>query len=91
MFHKPDNNGGKPKPKPKPKPPCFEKGVDYSENDLISFNNIDTPEGCQEKCQENVKCKFWTYFTGDDGICWLKSSKRDKAGRKNRISGPKYC
>ena len=49
---------------------------------------------CQLECQQNEKCKFWTYDTTSRGPglnCWLKTNGDYKKQNTARISGPKYC
>ena len=69
-------------------------GGDISENGIIgAFSAAE----CQEKCQGNDLCKFWTWGTTShpniniSNICYLKSEKNIVTENNFTISGPKNC
>ena len=72
---------------------CFEKNIDFYGND-IKFVSGANPLTCQQECQQNDKCEFWTYDTSTGGIglnCWLKTKGDYRIQNSDRASGPKYC
>ena len=73
---------------------CFEKGVNYAQNnDFIHHMSTDVTD-CQKKCQENSKCYFFVYDTNDLATnCFLHGIKAHHGnGICNEcIRGPKYC
>ena len=58
---------------------------------------------CQQKCQENQKCEYFTWNSGlgpgrwnrnNGNTCWLKKDKgavRRSNKESGKISGPKEC
>ena len=59
-----------------------------------SFKNINSPEECQRKCQENVECRYFVlHLKGRWKGCWMKTegAKSTIKTRKQTIFGPKYC
>ena len=77
---------------------CFEVNTDYNtaRMDLESFNNVASPQDCQDLCVKNPDCLFWTYLTTGHpfgpSTCWLKDHILSK--QKNDIrkfSGPRIC
>ena len=83
---------------------CFEEGVAYSGIDLNADPNdlyyakgrgtrISVKE-CQELCQQEPNCNFFTFKTshsGAKGVCELKGSKQVTNEKTGSISGPKTC
>ena len=72
---------------------CFDRNIDFYGNSvkIVSGSN---PTTCQQECQQNQNCKFWTYDTSSNGIglnCWLKNKDDFKLQKSERTSGPKYC
>ena len=69
------------------------------------MKNIESATECQQKCQENPDCLFFTWNSGTGGgswntkmknTCWLKKEKdeveKDCGIRcTGRVSGPKDC
>ena len=69
------------------------------------MKNIKSATECQQKCQENSDCLFFTWNSGTGGgswntkmknTCWLKKEKDEvekDCGRNcaGRVSGPKDC
>ncbi len=77
---------------------CFEVNTDYNTDrmDLESFNNVASPQDCQDLCVKNPDCLFWSYLTTGHpfgpSTCWLKDHILSK--QKNDIrkfSGPRIC
>ena len=57
--------------------------------------NVQSAEKCQQKCQENPECMFFTW-NSDKNQCILKSEKRNvrsNCGKQceGKVSGPKNC
>ena len=70
------------------------KGGDISINGTLgAFSALE----CQEKCQENDLCRFWTWGTAShpninvSNICYLKNIKNNVTENNFTISGPKNC
>ena len=81
---------------------CYEKNIDYccyKNNSIQAFNddNLGSAKKCQEHCQNNDNCFFWTYFDptykGDEGanMCYLKAKKGAVTNKKLATSGAKKC
>jgi len=77
-----------------PERTCDEDGVDYSGNDLVGLKGISLEE-CSCACQNNEKCKVWTWVKNQFGAgnhgCWLKTAKGTPGSMSTAISGPKFC
>ena len=72
---------------------CFDTNIDFYGNSIIVVSGVN-PTTCQQECQQNEECKFWTYDTASNGLglnCWLKSKDDFKVQNSERTSGPKYC
>ena len=72
---------------------CFDKYIDFY-GSSIKVVSVSNPTTCQQECQQNKECKFWTYDTSSNGIglnCWLKNKDDFKLQKSERTSGPKYC
>ena len=81
---------------------CYEKNTDYcckSNNsiDAINDENLGSAKKCQEHCQNNDNCFFWTYFDpaykGDEGanMCYLRAKKGAVKSIEHATSGAKKC
>ena len=78
---------------------CPEYHEDYKGEDITVNGTLRafSASQCQEKCQENDLCKFWTWGTAThpnisiSNICYLKSKKNKVEKNHFTISGPKYC
>jgi len=90
---------------------CLEEGTHYVGGDIkepakkYRLKNIESATECQQKCQENPDCLFFTWNSGTAGgswntkmknTCWLKKEKdevlKDCGIRcAGRVSGPKDC
>ena len=70
-----------------PAMPCVEKDTDYEGSDVGSAR-VSSWEECQQTCQNEPKCKFWT--TNGRG-CWMKESDNVAIPSKGLTSGPKFC
>ena len=81
---------------------CYQKNTNYcciSENSIQPINDQDlgSAEKCQEHCQNNDNCFFWTYFDptykGDEGanMCYLKARKGTVKSKELATSGAKTC
>ena len=58
------------------------------------MENINDPTRCQEECQKNVRCNFWT-LNKKQKKCWLKpndpKAPTPLKENPNCIRGPKTC
>ena len=72
---------------------CFANDQDSYGNDVKQHTGIASAAACQELCNSNVDCKYFTYgSTIAAGNCWLKSKKATTLTAKTGlISGPKTC
>lgn len=81
---------------------CYDVNVDYRGNDLNNGNETltDTPEECQQLCQDNKKCVAFTWVMPNvlEGVlkdrgneCWMKYAKATPMATRNVISGPREC
>ena len=68
---------------------CFEENIVYFDNDLETKLDAEDHFECQQLCQVNEKCEFWTWQTSKKK-CYLKDKKNPQP-RDERISGPKEC
>jgi len=71
---------------------CFEVNVAYYGGSIKVVNDVDSPTSCQQKCQQEEKCHFFTW-TGTKLTCRLKDSTGNKTRKKStkKVSGPKNC
>ena len=66
------------------------------DNANIPGHNLAQPKvadasACQKNCENNPKCKFYT-FQKSKKICWLKTGRADvKWGNTDVVSGTKFC
>ena len=81
---------------------CYQKNTDYccsNGNSVQALNDQDfgSAKKCQEHCQNNDNCFFWTYFDtaykGNEGanMCYLKASKGTLKTKELATSGAKKC
>ena len=70
-------------------PGCYEYNIDYPGNDIGSCLTDKTIKECQEECQKNAQCRFWT-SVGKGGCC-LKTSKGTRTKKGDTVSGPRTC
>ena len=68
---------------------CFDNGKDYIGND-IQMIQMPNETRCQETCQENIECNFFTFKPSNQN-CWLKHAKSNPNTNNDRISGPVCC
>ena len=71
---------------------CNVKG-NYGGNDIDYVWNINDATSCQEKCQELLACKFWTY-NSQTRNCWRQTKYApDNLGScgNDCTRGPRYC
>ena len=70
---------------------CLLEGIDYQGNDLEAVDK-DTPEECQNKCQETSYCVQFTWVR-DAKKCHLKKhlTTPSSGAHLGCVSGPKYC
>jgi len=98
-------------PAPTGSPNCLEENTHYKGGAIqkpgkkYRLKNITSAEECQQKCQENDKCEFFTWNSGTGSgrwnkkmknTCWLKKEIKNylkDCGRRcdGRVSGPKFC
>lgn len=75
-----------------PVPPgdCFEAHIDYKGNDIKLHIPCQDTLTCQQYCQENPQCEYFT-FKEFDKLCDLKTSSNGRRGLRDDTSGPKSC
>ena len=62
------------------------------QNRNYPLTNVESPEICQEKCELEPMCLFWTYHKNKK--CYLISqfvNLKDTGSAKDYITGPKRC
>ena len=73
---------------------CVEKDRDFSGNEIQSgvANILDVAswDDCQEHCQNEQECMFWT-FGQSSGTCLLQTSDSRRRRQTGSKSGPKKC
>ena len=88
-----------------PKTTCIQHDTDFAGGDLldptnawgvVNYKNIVDETKCQELCQKNDKCNYWTYGTTRvqrdyRKNCWLKSSDSGSKTNTGFKSGRKVC
>ena len=55
---------------------------------MESFSNITDAAECQNHCQNNVECYYWTVSLNG---CYLKNQNASPSVKPNFTSGPKKC
>ena len=67
--------------------------IDYLGNDISDGHYVSTSSaaGCQQECQTNSACNFWTWDPSYHTACWMKTAKTQTASNSALVSGPKYC
>ncbi|CAJ1415039.1 unnamed protein product [Effrenium voratum] len=74
---------------------CLEKGVAFADSFLPSPHlYVESPEICQERCQEQPHCSVFTYKsdTSPSGGCWLLPARNAKTVSDDKAtSGYKDC
>lgn len=79
-----------------PNTSCILKDTGLTEFDDLSTNRLPTVDDCQEKCRENIKCRFFTY-NNYKKFCVLKSWGFDWKDdlriqpKKGYLTGTKKC
>ena len=89
--------------------PCFDNDAQYKGEAVkkpgkkYKLTNILSALDCQQKCQENPKCEYFTWNSGtgpgrwnkkNENTCWLKKNKgnvRRSIKDAGKISGKKEC
>ena len=69
---------------------CFETDTDFYGYDIGNKYGINNLKECQEYCQNNTLCNFWTYQPSSTG-CFLKTADLGRATSLGLMSGPKFC
>ena len=69
---------------------CFETDIDFYGYDLEGPSGINNPKECQEYCQNNHLCNFWTYRASST-ICYQKTADLGRKSSQGAVSGPKFC
>ena len=69
---------------------CFETDTDFYGYDIVNKYGINDQKECQEYCQNNTLCDFWTYRPSDTR-CYLKTADLGRKSSQGAMSGPKYC
>ena len=69
--------------------------MDSYGNGVGYFEGIASEYYCQQKCQEDAACQYFTYNKNSAippvGACYLKSAMVPLTSYTGLISGPKYC
>ena len=70
---------------------CFETG-NYIGNHIDVLQNINDATSCQEKCQDVLECKYWTYDSKTKK-CWRQTVRAPKSlGTCSTCTrGPRNC
>ena len=66
---------------------CFQYNVNFSGNDLQSFEPVASEQACQDLCSKMFDCLYFTY-TETNLKCWLKHLT--PTARLDMISGTRY-
>ena len=72
---------------------CYDDNIELVGID-IQVVEAQNPRICQQECQKQIQCHYWTFDKLSDGQgfnCYLKSKNDYKLQNSKRISGPKYC
>ena len=70
---------------------CFEYHIDYESEDLPNkITGVDSANDCQEFCQKEKNCKYFTFMI-DTKECRLKEMRSQRTKNFESISGKKYC
>ena len=69
---------------------CYDDGMNYAGNELISVANILSPYFCLLECQKRSDCLFYTYNM-DSLSCELKSSNGIPNPSTVSVSGSVVC
>lgn len=73
---------------------CFDRNLDYHGGDILIVPSFETNAYlCQERCQKNEECRFFTFQTIEGGgHCFLKNAKNSPPRDcPTCTSGPKLC
>ena len=65
-------------------------GNNAHENHALGEGKRDSPEECQQLCQQTQGCVVFT-FRPNNRECWLKHTKTGGRRSSGAISGDKYC
>ena len=68
---------------------CYENGICYPGHDITNIENVTKSYQCQDRCNDNVFCLYWTFNTMNQ-ICWLKDHKSFANEVTHAVSGPRY-
>ena len=71
---------------------CLVKDIAYYGDDLKEsvFEKLDTVQACQASCEQEAKCKFWSYYTSWKA-CYIKSGKGIETPFVGFVSGDRNC
>ena len=72
---------------------CSEADTDYTGFDVEEgiYTSEISALACQEKCQDNIYCAYWTWDTTYKNACWKKTDKGPVNPASGLTSGPKFC
>ena len=77
---------------------CYEENTAYYGNNLIygHENPKKSRMDCQQSCQFNLNCNFWTFrkpdHRGSLGLCYLKTKRENVSNNvSSYVSGSKNC
>jgi hypothetical protein len=69
---------------------CTEDKMDYKGLDL-RYHNTDSAKKCQDKCNSDFSCRFWTWVKKienlNDTNCFLKDSITNRIPNELTVSG----
>ena len=68
----------------------------YTGDTIEDLNDqaLESAMKCQEHCERDDRCSFWTYFHHNyigANMCHLKEEKETWMNKRNATSGPKLC
>eukprot|EP00928_Gymnodinium_smaydae_P032430 TRINITY_DN23489_c0_g1_i1.p1 TRINITY_DN23489_c0_g1~~TRINITY_DN23489_c0_g1_i1.p1 ORF type:complete len:600 (-),score=134.36 TRINITY_DN23489_c0_g1_i1:102-1901(-) len=75
---------------------CFESGVDLKGYDVDTFSSggaksAPSAAACKQRCEATEGCKWFTWDTDGENLCFLKTSDAGRRSWGKRISGPRVC
>ncbi|KAL8437594.1 hypothetical protein Efla_000457 [Eimeria flavescens] len=75
-----------------PATPCALRGVKFGNGEPLAVSTQNSPEQCQNACQQSSSCQAYTYDIQEKKCeLFLASAERNKEENLNFISGPRLC
>ena len=71
---------------------CLVKDIAYYGEDIKEsiFEKLDSVQACQASCEQEDRCKFWSYYTPWKS-CYIKTGKGILTPFVGFVSGDKNC